>query len=140
MTEAETTLIALLKKHRINITKPRLLVFQSLLNKEPQRFNQIFTLLNGKIDRASIYRSLKLFNLLGITKHIQNQGKVYIELSEKFRAHHHHLSCNRCGDITAIHEKSIEKIIDVITHQYAFSSSDHQLEIQGICHKCQERA
>lgn len=125
-----------LKQEGVNITKTRQLIFESLINKEPLQIKELTKLLDKKVDRASIYRTLDLFLRLGITKRNNIGWKYTIELSDKFSEHHHHIICINCGRILIINDPAIEKLVKNISKNTQFSLIDHQLEIQGKCSKC----
>jgi Fur family ferric uptake transcriptional regulator len=66
-----------------------------------------------------------------------NTGWKYkIELTDKFAEHHHHLTCTTCGQTTSLNEAELESFIEKIAHDYGFTPSSHQIEIQGLCKTC----
>lgn len=91
------------------------------------------------IDRASLYRTVSLFESLGLVQRIYIGWKYKIELSDAFTHHHHHISCLGCGKIVAvIKEEEIETLIDDLAKRHGFTDSNHQLEIRGYCSSCTE--
>lgn len=92
----------------------------------------------GLLDRASLYRTVSLYERLGIVQRIYIGWKYKIELSDIFSHHHHHISCLRCGKIVAItDEDHIERLIMQLAKQHGFEAQSHQLEIRGYCQRCQ---
>lgn len=93
--------------------------------------------LGGQIDRASLYRTIDLFERLGIVQRIYIGWKYKIELSDIFTHHHHHISCLGCGKVVAITEENeIESLIHDLAARHGFSAQTHQLEIRGYCQQC----
>lgn len=120
-----------------SITAPRTLVCELLWAKEPQSTAELTKQLNGRIDRASLYRTIALFEKLGLIQRVYIGWKYKIELSDVFSNHHHHISCLQCGKIKAIHEEEeIELLIHSLADKYGISADKHQLEIQGFCNDC----
>lgn len=131
----------ILKDNGYSNTKARTLVCEALWDSEPQTMQQLSEKLGGKIDRASLYRTIELFEKLGLVNRIYIGWKYKLELSDVLTHHHHHISCLQCGRIIAIHEEeSIEELIDKIALQQGVRAERHQLEIQGVCQKCQTDA
>src|ERR1700733_372533 len=86
-----------LKAHHQSLTKSRLLIFTALEDKEPQTMHEIVAACQGQVDRASVYRTIALFERLGIVLRLQIGWKYKLELSDDFHHHHHHLTCRQCG-------------------------------------------
>lgn len=126
-----------LKSNNHSITKTRLIVFNLLLGQEPISMNSLMRIGNNRFDRASLYRTINLFEGTGIAHRVNFGWKYKIELTDKFAHHHHHLSCTNCGKIIPISEDhELEKIIMQIANSHNFSASKHQIEIQGLCGAC----
>lgn len=126
-----------LKQHNYSITQPRKIVFELLWLQEPQSMNQLVKRSKDKIDRASLYRAIDLFEKLELVKRIYIGWKYKIELNEQFSHHHHHLTCLECGKIISFEEGTgIEKVLRELAHSNNFEIKDHQLEIQGFCSSC----
>lgn len=126
-----------LKKHRYSLTNTRNVVFLELQKNDPLSMNQLIKLCDPDINRATIYRTISLFENLGIAQRIQIGWKYKIELSGDFSYHHHHISCTSCGEITSIDEDTfIEDRLHHIAQVNNFLIQDHQLEIAGLCSNC----
>lgn len=92
---------------------------------------------SADVDRASVYRTVALFEALGIVQRLQIGWKYKLELSGDFVHHHHHLSCLQCGRIIALPEDTVlEKRLHALANTQNFLSQDHQLEIKGLCADC----
>lgn len=137
-TEAKDLLQKILKDNDYSLTKPRQLVCEILLGSDPLAMRDLVNKAGGRIDRASLYRTIALFEKLGIVQRIYIGWKYKIELSDIFTHHHHHISCLKCGKIVAITEEDkIEQLIENLAAKHGFVAQNHQLEIRGLCPACQ---
>lgn len=131
------TLKSLLKKEGYSLTKPRKLVFDLLLNQEPQSMQVLTQRAKSKIDRATVYRTVELFERLGIVRRLNVGWKYKIELSDIFTGHHHHMYCTGCGRVFDLPgSPMLETMIDNVSAKTDFSPRGHQLEIYGLCANC----
>jgi Fur family ferric uptake transcriptional regulator len=131
------TLRTLLKENNSSLTIPRKIVFDLLLNKEPQSMQVLAQRAKGKVDRATVYRTIELFEQLGIARRLNIGWKYKIELSDIFTGHHHHMYCTNCGRTYDLPENTmLETMIDTVAAKTGFSPRGHQLEVYGICQNC----
>lgn len=135
----ENTFISVLKNNGYSQTKPRQVVFEALQKYQPLTQAQLAKKLSKKIDRASVYRSLELFEELGIVQIVWLGYKSHLELSELFSAHHHHLTCYNCGKVIAVEDHELEDHLAQIAGKFGFSPQNHQVEINGICLGCSKK-
>jgi Fur family ferric uptake transcriptional regulator len=135
MSSAYDTFATLLKTSGYSLTAARKRVFTSLVGQEPISMHQLVEQADG-IDRASVYRAVDLFERLGIVQRLHTGWKYKIELTDKFAAHHHHLTCTQCGKTTAMNERELETLIEALATHYGFAPTAHQIEIQGLCADC----
>lgn len=139
MLDATRQLQTALKEQGYSLTRARLSVFEALQGKEPQTMRELTDQVDVAADRASIYRTIMLFERLGIVQRLQIGWKYKLELSAAFSHHHHHLSCVSCGLIIPIEEdKTLEKRISGVARAHHFQPTAHQLEIRGHCPACQK--
>jgi len=135
----ETMFQKVLAEHGYSRTKARQIVFELLIAPEPQSMADLTKKAAGKLDRASVYRNIALFEQLGIVHRIYIGWKYKLELSDDFLAHHHHLSCLRCGKVIDIHDDAgVEAFIAAVTQKFGFKPRRHQLEVDGVCAACQK--
>lgn len=131
------TLSQTLKTAGYSVTKPRAAVFTVLSGQEPQSMAEVVQKLSGIIDRATVYRTVDLFEKLGIVTRLNLGWKYKIELSENFSHHHHHLSCVNCGQVVAFEEGQVlHQAIEHLATAKGYSMQDHSLEIRGLCPAC----
>lgn len=130
-------LIRTLKDKGYSLTKTRLALFSALQSGKPRTMRELTLDLSSVMDRASIYRTISLFEELGIVVRVQQGWKYKIELSDVFSPHHHHISCLKCGkNINFDEPKGLEEALDNIARQNNITHVSHSLEIIGICIDC----
>ena len=94
----------------------------------------------GKVDRASVYRTIAMYEQLGIVQRLQIGWKYKLELSDTFNHHHHHLTCSRCGiTIPLPEDQQLENRLRQLARDLHFNPQDHQIEIRGLCKACQSQ-
>ncbi|CAN5182618.1 Fur family transcriptional regulator [soil metagenome] len=125
-----------LRHHRVSLTKPRKLVYGVLSHSEPITIQELITAL-PELDKTTIYRTVSLFEQIGIVQRLQIGWKYKIELSNEYQDHHHHITCTSCGQTIALPEDTIieERLLELARNQ-GFTPKDHQLEVRGICAAC----
>ncbi len=91
------------------------------------------------VDRASVYRTIALFEQLSIVQRLQIGWKYKLELSDQFHHHHHHLTCLQCGKVIPLPEdRELETRLRMIAAHERFKIKGHQIEIQGLCESCRK--
>lgn len=136
--ESLVLLQKILKDNGYSLTRPRQIVCELLWNEEPRSIRELTLRSQDLIDRATLYRTLDLFEKLGLIRRVYIGWKHKIELSDIFtHHHHHHISCLGCGKVVAITEDAeIERLIYGISQRYGFTKPSHQLEVAGYCPEC----
>lgn len=122
-----------LKKSGYKLTAPRkmlLKVFKKI--NKPMTLNEIHSECSS-IDFASVYRSVKLFNEIGLVEEVNfADKKIRYELSNN--SHHHHLLCTKCGEIKEL-PVCILSEIEKLTN---YTITKHTFEFIGICPNCKK--
>lgn len=127
-----------LKANGFSNTTSRFRVFEQVRrSKAPLPISIIISKLNGKVDRATIYRTEELFQKLGITKRVYSGWKFSVELGDDFQEHHHHMTCTSCGKIFPIDLPEIENALVKLGRANNFHITDHTVELRGLCDACQ---
>lgn len=118
-----------IKNAGYKLTKPRLVVLECLRrNKKPRTPQEIFQVCgrNG-IDLVTVYRTLELFQRIGIVFNEEILGETRYFMAAKG---HHHIVCRRCQKIVCL----------PCTMEYSvpqgFRKIQHILTLSGICNKC----
>ncbi len=115
----------------------RQIVFMALQDKEPQTMYEITIACKDKVNRATIYRVISLYEKIGIVQRLQIGWKYKLELSGAFHHHHHHMTCTDCGVTVQIPEDMhLEQHLRDAAGRQNFVMQGHQLEIQGLCTEC----
>ncbi len=127
-----------LKKSGHSLTVPRTAVFELLSELDvPMSIREIIDRLTNKVDKTSIYRTVDLFEKLGIVQRMHIGWKYKIELSEQFSHHHHHATCTKCGRLTTFEEShELEARIYSLAESIGLTLEGHSLELRGICKDC----
>lgn len=125
-----------LKSNKLKVTKARLAIGRTLEHaRKPLKIESIYSLLpHPKPDLVTIYRILGTFEKAGLVRQVDlRHGHTHYEWG-----HSHHITCESCGTIFLIEEKSIEKTLHSITEKYKkeITVTDHAIEFFGICKKC----
>src|SRR5690348_4199099 len=123
----------LLKKNNASLTKSRRKIFDLLLGEPPQTMQVLVKRAAANTDRATVYRTVELFERLGIVHRLNIGWKYKIELSDIFLGHHHHFYCTNCGRSYELEPNPmLETMIDSLTKKGGFSPRRHDLEIHGL--------
>ena len=141
MHDSTTSFIDTVKKAGYSVTKTRLTVFKVLLNSEALRMNEIVQLSAPAINRASVYRTIDLFEKLGIVQRVQHGWKYTIELTDTYHHHHHHMRCLSCHKLFTIEgDTHLEIDLKKLAAAQHFTMTQHTVEIQGYCKICTQKS
>lgn len=127
-----------LKAANFSLTKARAAVFTRLQNSGPLSVGDLSRQLKTSFDRATVYRSIDLFEKLGIVNKIWHGFKHQIELSEIFTPHHHHAVCQNCAKTIDISSSELESILANLGKKHRFLTVNHSVELLGYCDNCQK--
>ena len=121
----------------VRYTKPRKLVFEALEHlSKPVSANEINDYLKNRIDLTSVYRTLSLLVKSEMVNVILfGEGKKRYELKNK-NEHHHHLVCEKCGDVEDVEMKE-SSLLKSVEERSKFVIKKHNLEFFGLCPDCQ---
>lgn len=131
-----------IKKYNAKITPQRIEVLNILLNHKDEHFSAediVRKLSDSKTGQATVYRTLELFCSIGILKKIAlKKGEItrydLLDLNDKH--FHHHLVCNKCGEVIEIKDDLLEEIEEKLETDYNFKILNHEVIFNGICEKC----
>ena len=126
----------ILRDNGYSTTKTRQAVFAALSSHKPLSMHELVERCSD-IDRASVYRSVALFEEIGIVHRLYTGWKYTIELSDRFGLHHHHATCSRCGKIISLEEDTaLESALRRLADKHSFVISGHEIELTGLCNNC----
>jgi Fur family transcriptional regulator, ferric uptake regulator len=126
-----------LKEARSSATHSRLAVFSNLAQHGPMSVGSLATHMRKDVDRATVYRTVELFEKLGIVNRIWHGFKHQVELSEIFTPHHHHALCQQCGNTIDIASPELEAALTGLAKKHRFLTLNHSVELTGYCSNCQ---
>ncbi len=129
----------LFREKKLRMSHPRLLIYQELSNAlnplSPQGLYQGLLKKKRRIGLTSIYRSLDLFESLGIVFKIINESNVKYKLCE-LEDHHHHIVCKTCGHVVELNFCDIAGWSEKVMKSTGYQVTDHQLNFYGFCKAC----
>lgn len=90
----------------------------------------------SKADQATVYRTLELFQKLGILYSSQVHGQTVFELAGEVP--HHHLVCRNCNKVMALGDHHFDHLVEHLYKDHKFKAELAHLTISGLCDHCQE--
>jgi Fur family ferric uptake transcriptional regulator len=141
--DAERLVAARLSANGFRHTSARRLVAAVLAKSSgPLSANELAAALEGAIPLSSLYRTLSVLQEAGVlAKEHGSNGIARYELAEWLTGHHHHLICNKCGDVQDVEidgetEAKVGSLIDHIATAAGYVASGHRIDIKGECSTC----
>lgn len=93
--------------------------------------------------QSSTYRNLVVLEEAGVVHRIvTSDDHARFELTEALTGHHHHhLVCDRCGEITDVTlerelESALETALGRAARQHGFAGHHHRVDLVGRCRTC----
>lgn len=133
-----------LREHEVRLTAGRRELITSLSDADgPMSAAEIHSRIGDRVPLSSIYRSLAVLEEAGVVSpHYSIKGVTRYELAEWLAGHHHHLVCISCGEVEDVEiasdiERQLDELVTRIGGNVSFAPSDHALEIEGRCSRCQ---
>jgi Fur family ferric uptake transcriptional regulator len=88
---------------------------------------------------ATVYRTLRALADAGTAETFAaGEGEVAYKLCEV--AHHHHLICERCGQVVTIPSCEVEDWAAAVGRRRGFAVTGHRADVYGLCRSCRRRA
>lgn len=128
----------ILKHNNVSVTSVRRAIFDALAETDKPLKNGEIAALVPSVDRASVYRTLELFDRLGLTTTVIRGWTPFTELAEPFKYHHHHIICQECGRVVEIENETLEDVLNLIATRHDFTLSKHTVELVGTCSNCKQ--
>ena len=127
-----------IKSHGLRFSKTKEHILQVLLaNDHPVSGKDIIDSCCTKIHKSNVYRSLDQLVAVNMIKQVFIGPKISYELSEMYKPHHHHATCESCGTLTSINDSTLEKMLDRATVAAGLKPTKHSFELYGLCKDCQ---
>jgi Fur family ferric uptake transcriptional regulator len=90
-----------------------------------------------QVNVSTVYRTLELLKELNlVTETDFGDGRVRYHCMGK--GHHHHLVCEKCGEIIDMEEATLSPLWAEIQKKYNFKIGMKHLAFFGLCPKCQK--
>ena len=90
-----------------------------------------------RIGRASIYRVLDLLLEHGLVERVEvGDGQARFERTQPGGEHHHHLVCQRCGQLIAFDDPGLERAIERLSTRLGARVQSHEVLLRGECGRC----
>ena len=129
-----------LRQAGLKTTRPRLKVLAVLENSDVRHMAaedvyQILLKEKQSIGLATVYRVLTQFEDAGLVIRNKFEGeRAVFELNDE--AHHDHMVCVECGDVTEFVDARIEAQQERVAKSHGFVIHDHALTFYGKCKQC----
>ncbi|MDO5718030.1 MAG: Fur family transcriptional regulator [Tissierellia bacterium] len=135
----------LMKEAGYKITGQRKLVFEVLEEHDdehltPEEIHKYVSEKNDNIGIATVYRTLLLFDRLGIVQklNIDDSGARYELVNELEEHHHHHLICIKCSGLQEVEDDLLIEVEEKIQKSHDFKIKNHELKFFGVCKNCRD--
>jgi Fur family ferric uptake transcriptional regulator len=87
---------------------------------------------------ATVYRTLRALAKAGTAETFEAEpGELAYKLCEV--VHHHHLICERCGDVQTIPSCEVEDWAAVVAKRRGFRVTSHRADVYGLCADCRAK-
>jgi Fur family ferric uptake transcriptional regulator len=140
-TWGEKEFVQYLRDRHVRVTPNRLTVFRTMQQSTgPLTVADLAARVESSgLNTATLYRIMEaLCDLDVVHPVLQDHQNVAYELIEPFARHHDHLVCRRCGKTIDVYDGRIEEVVKTISDDRGFSIDFHQMEVHGLCPKCQK--
>ena len=89
---------------------------------------------------ASIYRTLDLLTSLRLARRVDAaEGVARYEPADPSGEHHHHLVCERCGEVSSFEDGELEQAIEQLSDRVDYAIDAHDVTLRGECPECRCR-
>jgi Fur family ferric uptake transcriptional regulator len=89
---------------------------------------------------ASVYRALDVLTDLKLIHRLEmGEGVARYEPLEPSGEHHHHLVCDRCGNVVPFDDSELEQTIERLSSRHEFDIDEHEVVLRGACAACRGR-
>ena len=89
----------------------------------------------------TVYRIAEELAGIGLLARIDFGDRVvrYAACRARGSGHHHHIVCVKCGSVGVIPKCDFHRQVKGLEQTTGFRITGHQLHVEGMCPKCQER-
>ena len=90
-----------------------------------------------EVGLASVYRALELLDALRLVQRLDaGEGVVRYEPADTGDGHHHHIVCERCGQVAAYEDEALERAIHELAARLSWDVDSHDVVLRGRCPGC----
>jgi Fur family ferric uptake transcriptional regulator len=122
-------------------TPQRVAIIEALEGKErPVTAQDLHAQFRGRSQPglATVYRTLRALEEHGLAETFDaGEGEQGYRLCEV--AHHHHLICERCGQVQTIPSCEVEDWAGTVARRRGFSVTGHRADVYGVCEGCRRK-
>ncbi len=123
------------------LTPQRLMILSAIENSDSHiSAEEIYAQVRARypqVNISTVYRTLELLKELELVTEISlGDGRVRYHCMGK--GHHHHLVCQRCGEVIDVEESMLNRLWDEIGQRYDFRVDMKHLAFFGLCARCRE--
>jgi Fur family ferric uptake transcriptional regulator len=89
------------------------------------------------VGRASVYRTLETLAELKLVQRLDlgHDDKRY-EPQRPSGEHHHHLVCDRCGNVEPFEDPELERALERLSRRVDYRVAEHDVVLHGACGDC----
>lgn len=126
-----------LRANGYRVTGPRRRVWHALQAGHGHRtVEQLARDVGDDVDLASVYRTLSLFEQLGLARASRFQDDDASRWEPSHPDEHFHLVCERCGTIDHHVGTLVERIRSHLDEGHGFIVGQVDLTVRGVCQRC----
>lgn len=90
-----------------------------------------------RIGFATVYRALETLTDLGLVRRVDaGTGSAAYEPVDPSGDHHHHVVCDRCGDVAPFEDDALERTIEQLSGRLGREIESHEVVLRGRCENC----
>lgn len=117
-------------------TPQRVAIIEALDGKDrPVTAQDLHEEVRGATGLATVYRTLRALADSGLAESFPaGEGEQAYRLCEP--AHHHHLICERCGQVQTIPSCEVEDWAAAVARRRGYSVTGHRADVYGLCQRC----
>jgi Fur family ferric uptake transcriptional regulator len=91
----------------------------------------------GTVGLASVYRTLELLEEMRLVQRLDmGEGIARYEPAHPGGEHHHHIVCERCGNVAAFEDAALERAIERLARRVDYAVDAHDVTLRGECPNC----
>lgn len=89
-----------------------------------------------QVGLTTVYRHLQVLSEDGTVDMIRDASGETLYRRCRSDAHHHHLTCRRCGTSVEVEGRAVERWAEQVASEAGFTDVGHTVELFGLCPAC----